>query len=490
MNDVEPRMQAVMKPDMEYPEAAVAAFIERLAQAVGDANVLTDAADVAPALSDWRGFYKGRAMAVVRPANTSEVSAVVRLCSDAGIAVVAQGGNTGMCGGATPTMDGRTIVLSLARMNRVLALDPLNDTITVEAGCVLATVQQAASAAGRLFPLSLGAEGSCQIGGNLATNAGGVNVLRYGNTRDLTLGLEVVLADGSVLGGLRGLRKDNTGYDLKQLFIGSEGTLGVITGAVLKVFPMPRTSVTAFAAVPDPAAAIALLARLREQVGNRVSAFELISRRSIELVLAHIPGTRDPLAAASPWYVLTNVDDPRTESDLRSALEQALGDAVEDALVTDAALAESDAQAQALWRIRESIPDASKSEGLLYRHDISVPTSDIPTFIEEAGARLEAAFPGVRIVCFGHIGDGNLHYNCYVPGRMRDDPVAIAATDVNEVVFRLVHERSGSISAEHGIGQAKVAELPHYKSAVELEVMHRLKRVLDPQGIMNPGKVI
>jgi FAD/FMN-containing dehydrogenase len=483
-------MQAVMKTDMEYPETAVAAFIERLAQAVGDANVLTDAADVAPALSDWRGFYKGRAMAVVRPANTSEVSAVVRLCSDAGIAVVAQGGNTGMCGGATPTMDGRTIVLSLARMNRVLALDPLNDTITVEAGCVLATVQQAASAAGRLFPLSLGAEGSCQIGGNLATNAGGVNVLRYGNTRDLTLGIEVVLADGSVLGGLRGLRKDNTGYDLKQLFIGSEGTLGVITGAVLKVFPMPRTSVTAFAAVPDPAAAIALLGRLREQVGNRVSAFELISRRSIELVLAHIPGTRDPLAAASPWYVLTNVDDPRTESDLRSALEQALGDAVEDALVTDAALAESDAQAQALWRIRESIPDASKSEGLLYRHDISVPTSDIPSFIEEAGARLEAAFPGVRIVCFGHIGDGNLHYNCYVPGRMRDDPVAIAATDVNEVVFRLVHERSGSISAEHGIGQAKVAELPHYKSAVELEVMHRLKRVLDPQGIMNPGKVV
>ena len=479
-----------MKTDMEYPGTAVAAFIERLAHAVGDANVLTDAADVAPALSDWRGFYKGRAMAVVRPANTSEVSAVVRLCSDAGIAVVAQGGNTGMCGGATPTMDGRTIVLSLARMNRVLALDPLNDTITVEAGCVLATVQQAASAAGRLVPLSLGAEGSCQIGGNLATNAGGVNVLRYGNTRDLTLGLEVVLADGSVLGGLRGLRKDNTGYDLKQLFIGSEGTLGVITGAVLKVFPMPRTSVTAFAAVPDPAAAIALLGRLREQVGNRVSAFELISRRSIELVLAHIPGTRDPLAAASPWYVLTNVDDPRTESDLRSALEQALGDAVEDALVTDAALAESDAQAQALWRIRESIPDASKSEGLLYRHDISVPTSDIPSFIEEAGARLEAAFPGVRIVCFGHIGDGNLHYNCYVPGRMRDDPVAIAATDVNDVVFRLVHERSGSISAEHGIGQAKVAELPHYKSAVELEVMHRLKRVLDPQGIMNPGKVI
>jgi len=470
--------------------ASAAALVERLAQAVGRANVLTDPADVAPALSDWRGFYHGRALALVRPGSTAEVAAVVRACAETGTAVVAQGGNTGMCGGATPTMDGRTIVLSLARMNRVLALDPLNDTITVEAGCVLATVQQAATAAGRLFPLSLGAEGSCQIGGNLATNAGGVNVLRYGNTRDLALGLEVVLADGSVLGGLRGLRKDNTGYDLKQLFIGSEGTLGVITGAVLKLFPMPRTSVTAFAAVPDPAAAIALLGRLREQVGNRVSAFELISRFSIELVLAHIPGTRDPLPTASPWYVLTNVDDPRTESDLRPALEQALGDAVEAGLVSDAVLAESDAQAQALWRIRESIPDASKVEGLLYRHDISVPTSDIPSFIDEAGARLEAAFPGTRVVCFGHIGDGNLHYNCYVPGRMRDDPVAIAATDVNEVVFRLVHERAGSISAEHGIGQAKVAELPHYKSAVELAVMHRLKAVLDPQGIMNPGKVI
>jgi FAD/FMN-containing dehydrogenase len=253
---------------------------------------------------------------------------------------------------------------------------------------------------------------------------------------------------------------------------------------------MPRTSVTAFAAVPDPAAAIALLSRLREQVGNRVSAFELISRRCIELVLRHIPGTRDPLAAASPWYVLTNVDDPRLESDLRSAMEEALSGAVEAELVTDAAIAESDAQAQALWRIRESIPDASKSEGLLYRHDISVPTSDIPMFIDEAGARLQAHFPGVDIVCFGHIGDGNLHYNCFVPGRRRDDPVAIAATDVNEVVFALVHERSGSISAEHGIGQAKVHELPHYKSEVEMELMHRVKRALDPQGIMNPGKVV
>ena len=465
-----------------------AADLDALRAIVGASHVLVE--DLDRFVTDWRGRYRGATAAVVRPRATAEVAAVLRHCRAAGIAVVPQGGNTGMSGGAVPPTDRPNLVLCLERLNRIRAVDPAGGTMTAEAGCTLAAVQAAAADAGRLFPMALGSQGSCQIGGNVATNAGGTAVLRYGNMRDLVLGLEVVLPDGRVWDGLRALRKDNTGYDLKQLFIGSEGTLGVITGAVLKLFPMPRTSVTAFAAVPDPAAAIALLGRLREQVGNRVSAFELVSRLSIELVLTHSPGTRDPLAAASPWYVLTTVDDPRTESDLRPALEQALGDAVEAGLVTDAALAESDAQAQALWRIRESIPDASKVEGLLYRHDISVPTSDIPSFIDEAGARLEAAFPGTRVVCFGHIGDGNLHYNCYVPGRMRDDPVAIAATDVNEVVFRLVHERAGSISAEHGIGQAKVAELPHYKSAVELDVMRRLKQVLDPQGIMNPGKVI
>jgi FAD/FMN-containing dehydrogenase len=467
-----------------------APLLDALRAAVGAANVITDADDMAPALRDWRGFYQGTALALVRPGSTAEVAAVVAACARERVAVVAQGGNTGMCGGATPRAEGRSIVLSLGRMNRVLDVDTLNDTITVEAGCVLAVIQQQAAQADRLFPLSLAAEGSCQIGGNLATNAGGINVLRYGNTRDLTLGLEVVLADGRILGGLRALRKDNTGYDLKQLFIGSEGTLGVITGAVLKLFPRPRVSVTAFAAVADAQQALALLGRLRERAGSRVSAFELISRYCLELVLAHIPGTRDPLGAASPWYVLTNLDDTDAGSGLRDSVEQALADAVDAGIVTDAVIAETEAQSQALWRIRESIPEASKNEGLTYRHDISLPAADLPGFIDEGARVLDAAYPGVRVVCFGHLGDGNLHYNCFVPGRERDDPVAIAATDVNETVYALVHRRAGSISAEHGIGQAKVAELPHYKSVVEMDLMREVKRALDPQGIMNPGKVL
>jgi FAD/FMN-containing dehydrogenase len=478
------------EPPVALAPADQRALIERLRAAVGAAQVLTEPAELEPALVDWRGFYRGSALAVVRPASTEEVAAVVRLCAAARVAIVPQGGNTGMCGAATPPAGGASIVLSLARMNRVLALDTSNDTITVQAGCVLADIQRRAAEAGRLFPLSLGAEGSCQIGGNLATNAGGVNVLRYGNTRELTLGLEVVLADGRVWGGLRALRKDNTGYDLKQLFIGSEGTLGVITGAVLRLFPLPRVAVTAFAAVPGPTAAIELLGRLRAALGSRVSAFELMQRYCLELVLAHIPGTRDPLATASPWYVLTTVDDAGTGSGLREALEAVLAEAMEAELVGDAVLAASDAQAAALWRIRESIPEAARNEGLLYRHDISVPAGDIPGFIDEGGRRLAAAYPGVRIVCFGHVGDGNLHYNCYVPGRRRDDPAALAATDVNELVYALVRERHGSISAEHGIGQAKLDELEQHKSAVEIELMRRVKQALDPLGIMNPGKVI
>jgi len=474
-------MSAVLSPS---------SLVERLAAIVGPGHVLTDAQEISPNLHDWRGFYIGKAVAVVRPANTAEVAAVLKLCGETRTPVVAQGGNTGMCGAATPTAKGDAIVLSLARMNRILALDPLNNTITVEAGCILANIQQAARDADRYFPLSLGAEGSCQIGGNLATNAGGINVLRYGNTRDLTLGLEVVLANGQVWGGLRGLRKDNTGYDLKQLFVGSEGTLGIITGAVLKLFPQPRTSVTAFGAIPDPDAAIALLSHLRAEIGDRISAFEIISRHCIELVLKHIPGTRDPLAAPAAWYFLTNVDDPAVDPGLRDAVEQALAGAIEKGLVSDVALAESAAQAQAFWRIRETIPEASKSDGLLYRHDISVPISGIPAFITEAGAALEKQFPGVRIICFGHIGDGNLHYNCFVPGRRRDDPAAVAMTDVNEAVYKMVRERNGSISAEHGIGQAKRAELPHYKSAVEMDLMRAVKKTFDPLGIMNPGKVL
>ncbi len=470
--------------------ASTPSLLERLGVIVGPHGLVTDPHDLEPYLGDWRGFYRGTAPAVVRPAATAEVAAVVKVCADTGTAIVPQGGNTGMSGAATPPAAGSAIVLQLGRMNRVLGLDALNNTITVEAGCILANIQQAARDAGRLFPLSLGAEGSCQIGGNLATNAGGINVLRYGNARDLTLGLQVVLPDGRVWDGLRGLRKDNTGYDLKQVFIGSEGTLGVITAAVLKLFPVPRTTVTALIAVAAPAAAVELLALLREECGDRVSAFEIISRRCVELVLAHIPGTREPLPAAHPWYVLAELAEASADGPLQREFEQAIARAAERGLALDAAVAASGAQRAALWRIREAIPEASQKEGLLYRHDISIPVSRIPEFITEAGAALERDFPGARVLCFGHIGDGNLHYNCFVPGRTRGDSAALAASDVNRTVLDVVQRFAGSFSAEHGIGQAKREELARYKAALEIEMMRALKRAFDPRNIMNPGKVL
>ncbi len=469
---------------------AGASILERIGAIVGQQGLLTDPQDLEPYLGDWRGFFRGVAPAVVRPATTDQVAAVVRVCAETGTAVVPQGGNTGMSGGATPPAAGGAILLQLGRMNRILALDALNNTITVEAGCILANVQQAARDAGRLFPLSLGAEGSCQIGGNLATNAGGINVLRYGNARDLTLGLQVVLPDGRVWDGLRGLRKDNTGYDLKQVFIGSEGTLGIITAAVLKLFPVPRTTVTALIAIAAPAAAVELLALLRDECGERISAFELISRRCVELVLGHIPGTREPLARAHPWYLLVELAEASSDGSLQGEFERALERAVERGLALDAVIATSGNQREALWRIRETIPEASQAEGLLYRHDISIPVSRIPEFIAEVGAALERAFPGARVLCFGHIGDGNLHYNCFVPGRNRDDPAALAATDVNRTVLDVVHRYGGSFSAEHGVGQAKREELKRYKSPIEVELMRALKSALDPRNLMNPGKVL
>jgi FAD/FMN-containing dehydrogenase len=442
-----------------------------------------------PYVVDWRRFYRGATPAVVRPANTAEAAAVVKLCSETGTPVVPQGGNTGMCGGAVPSPSGKEIVLALGRMNRVLEMDALNNTITVEAGCILANIQQAALAADRFFPLSLGAEGSCQIGGNLATNAGGINVLRYGNTRDLALGLEIVLPDGRVWNGLKGLRKDNTGYDLKDLFIGSEGTLGIITGAVLKLFPRPRAQLTAMLAVADPAAAVQLLARLRAACGERISAFEIISRLCLDIVLKHIPGTREPLGEKYPWQVLVELADTSDAGSLRGDFERAVEQAVENGLVRDAVIAESTAQSQALWRMRETIPEASRDEGTLYRHDISLPVSRIPEFIPVAGAALEKAFPGVRVICFGHLGDGNLHYNCFVPGRTREE-AARDSSDVNRVVLDIVRTYAGSFSAEHGIGQSKRGDLAYYKSALELETMRALKRTFDPGNIMNPGKVL
>ncbi len=465
-------------------------IVPALQTLLGAQGVLTAAADLEPYVVDWRGVYRGNAIAVARPANTAQVAAVVKLCHETGTPLVPQGGNTGMCGASVPQPGGREVVLSLARMNRILEVDPLNNTLTAEAGCVLANIQQAAADAGRLFPLSLGAEGSCQIGGNLSTNAGGVNVLRYGNTRDLVLGLEVVLPDGRIWNGLRGLRKDNTGYDLKHLFIGAEGTLGIITAATLKLFPRPAANATAWMAVRDPEAALQLLALMRRHCNDRITAFELISRHSLELVWKHVPGTRDPLNADHPWIVLTELADAGDEAALRADLERALESAFESDLVVDAVIAESRSQAQALWHMRESIPEGARQEPVMvYRHDIAVAVGRIPEFIREAQSALEARFPDVRLICFGHLGDGNLHYNAYIPSRLRTDAAAREAHDVTDTVYDIVQQYGGSFSAEHGIGLSKVAELVRYKSAVELDLMRTVKKALDPQGLFNPGKL-
>jgi len=463
------------------------ALLESLRAAVGAAHVLTDPADVAPYVTDWRGRYSGRALAIVRPGDTPQVAEVVRRCIEAGVAVVPQGGNTGLCGGATPT--GGEVVVSLTRMNHVRGIDVANNTITVEAGCTLAALQAAAAGADRLFPLSLAAEGTATIGGNLSTNAGGVQVLRYGNARELCLGLEVVLPDGRVWNGLRALRKDNTGYDLKHLFIGAEGTLGLITAAVLKLYSRPRQVATAWAAVPSPQAAVALLTRLRERIGGRVTAFELVSRPSLDLVLKNIPHSRDPLPGRSPWQVLIELSDTM-DSALDGALQEALTAAIDAGEAGDAALARSEEQALAFWRLRENISEAQKIEGVSIKHDISLPVSRIPEFIERCDAALAAAFPGVRVVCFGHLGDGNLHYNQSKPAAL-DNAAFIGQSDaVNRIVHDLVAGLGGSISAEHGLGQLKREEILRYKSEVEMDMMRAVKKALDPAGLMNPGKVL
>jgi len=456
-------------------------MIEKLRDIVGAANVLTAPQDTRPYFTDWRRQYSGSAECVVRPASTAEVAAVVRLCAEAGVAIVPQGGNTGLSGGSVPTGQAREVVLALGRMNRIRELDRLNDTITVEAGCVLANVQRAAEDAGRLFPLSLAAEGSCQIGGNLSTNAGGVNVLRYGSARDQVLGLEVVLADGRIWEGLRGLRKDNTGYDLKQLFLGAEGTLGIITAAVLRLHPKPSATSTAWIALERAQNAIELLGFLHERLGERLSAFELLSRNCVEAVLAFAPGTQEPLAAVHPWYVLAELADSGDERPLREQVEKALVDAAERGAIADAALAQSGEQARALWRIRETVPEAQFTN---VKHDISVPISRVAQFIERADARLAARFPDVRVFAFGHVGDGNVHYN------VGPEQLVAERSAVNRIVYDTVAELGGSISAEHGLGQLKREEIRSHKSALELELMRTLKRALDPRGLLNPGKVL
>jgi len=456
-------------------------FLAALAAVVGAKNVLSADGDTAPYVVDWRKQYRGAAVGVVRPASTAEVSVVVRLCAEAGVAIVPQGGNTGLSGGSVPTGTRREIVLSLSRMNRIRELDVLNNAITAEAGCVLADVQHAAAAAGRLFALSLAAEGSCQIGGNLSTNAGGVNVLRYGNAREQALGLEAVLPDGRIWNGLRSLRKDNTGYDLKQLFIGAEGTLGVVTAAVLKLHPLPTATAAAWIGVRDPDGAVRLLGHLRRHCGDRISAFELLSRRCVNAVLAQRPAIRDPLPGPENWYVLLDLADGGDGDALVQGLERALAGALECGLATNAVVAKSEAELLALWSIRESVPEAQFAN---VKHDISVAISRVPEFIARADAALDKAYPGVAIYCFGHVGDGNLHYN------VGDASLLAQRAEVNRIVYDEVAALDGSISAEHGLGQLKREEIARHKDPLELELMRAVKRALDPQGLMNPGKVL
>ena len=468
----------------------IPALLSELRAIVGESAVIDTVDAAAPYLVDWRERYSGAALAIVKPATTEEVSRVVALCARNRVPLVPQGGNTGLAGGATPLTDGRDIVLNLSRMNRVRDLDPANDTITVEAGCILQRVQEAALSADRLFPLSLASQGSCEIGGNLATNAGGVHVLRYGTMRDLVLGLEVVLPDGRTWNGLRALRKDNSGYDLKHLFIGAEGTLGVITAAVLKLFPRPRVAVVCWVAFASVAAAVELLSALRGRFGERVSAFEIVGLPALELVLMHIPSARNPLSTAAQWFGLLEVTDSFDGYDLALAVETELSDAARKGLISDAAIAHSDTQANAFWALRENISEAQKIDGISIKHDISVPVSRSPEFLARADLALRREFPDLRIVAFGHLGDGNLHYNLSKP-ESADNATFISQTGrVNRIVHDLVGELGGSISAEHGLGQLKREEILRYKSALEIELMKAVKIALDPAGLFNRGKLL
>ncbi|RIA55875.1 FAD-binding oxidoreductase [Dichotomicrobium thermohalophilum] len=465
-------------------------ILARLTEIVGAHHVITEQAELAPYMEEWRGLYHGRTPLLLKPGNTEEVAQILKIANESGIAVVPQGGNTGLVGGQIPMTAGHEIVLNLSRMNRVRTIDPANNTLTIEAGATLAQAQDAAAEVDRLFPLSLSAEGSCQIGGNLATNAGGIKVLAYGNARALTLGLEVVLADGRIWNGLRGLRKDNTGYDLRDLFIGSEGTLGIITAAVLRLFPRPAEQAAAFVALESLDDVARLFEMAQAQAGPALTAFEFIPRIAMEFFEKHMPEVRDPLETRHPWYVLMEVSGPRPDGSAERVLEGLLAQAFEAEIVTDGAVAASLAQAQAFWDLRERLSEVQKYEGGSVKCDVSVPLSKLPEFVRRANAEMERIMPGARPFPFGHFGDGNVHYNVSQPVGMDKDAYLARWDDIAGAAYGLAVELGGSISAEHGIGRMKRELLPSVKDDTEMWMMRTLKQVLDPNGILNPGKVI
>jgi FAD/FMN-containing dehydrogenase len=475
-------------PDTIQP--ALDPLLSAVRDIVGNSGLLTDPNDTDPYAEDWRRLYRGHAAAVVRPGTTQQLAAVVRLCAEAGVSIVPQGGNTSMVGGATPNANRTQIILSLARMNRIDQIDPVDMTLTLQAGVTLKAAQVAAADAGCLLPLSISSEGSAQIGGVLATNAGGNNTVRYGNARDLVLGLEVVLPDGEIWNGMRRLRKDNTGYCLRQLFCGSEGTLGIITAAVLKLAPQPRELAVALCAVPSPEAALSLFSRFQAHDAAAVQAFEYMSGAGMGFVTTHIPGAHVPLADPADHYALVELATPRPNAGLRAAMEEVLEQALDAGLVTDAAIAESEAQRAAIWRLREEHSEAQKREGASVKNDVSVPVSKVPELIRRATLACEKLMPGIRPVPFGHMGDGNIHFNLEQP--VGADPAWFLAQDhaIMDAVNDIVRDLDGSFSAEHGIGQLKPYMMEDWRGGAELATMQRIKAALDPKGIMNPGKVL
>ncbi|AKI01518.1 4-phosphoerythronate dehydrogenase (FAD-dependent) [Hoeflea sp. IMCC20628] len=465
-------------------------LISRFVAITGAQNALTDPSDIAPYLIELRGLYQGESPLVLRPANTEEVAAILRLANETHTAIVPQGGNTGLVGAQSPRPGKGEIVLSLSRLNKIRSLDPVGQTMVAEAGVVLQQAQLAASDKGLLFPLSLGSEGSCQIGGNLSSNAGGTAVLAYGNMRQLCLGIEAVLPDGEIWHGLRALKKDNTGYDLRDLFIGAEGTLGVITAAVLKLFPAPRGHETLYAGIDSPETAVELFRLAQDLCGPSLTGFELMPRIGIEFTVKHIEGMRDPMGEPHPWYALIDISSGQSQEAARTMLEELFVAADEKGLIRDAVAAETEAQRQAFWKLRETMSPAQKPEGGSIKHDVSVPVAQVPAFLERADRAVLKAMPDARIVAFGHMGDGNIHYNIsQAPGA---DTQAFLARwkEMNEVVHAIVLELNGSISAEHGIGQLKRDELAAIRSPVEMALMQQIKQAFDPKGIMNPGKVL